>query len=313
MTPYLLRLCCLSLAVWFAVQLCVGLLVRSATGRAIGYAERLHASRAAALMLALRWLPALSGLFAAAFLCVPIYIRFEPLVNDEEMGFACVGLACLAVLSFLLPLTRTAFHLFQSELRLQALLRNSEKQAGVSVIRKPSPSMALVGLFRSHVLVSQEVMDLLSSDQLDAALRHERAHKESGDNRKRLLLELAPLDGTGNAPRTAWSRFTEWAADDRATEGDSLRSIALASALVSVARLSPGECLPHATMLISNGRDLRLRVERLLEPSSRPPVHRFPFAAVFAGAVAFAAALALLVQQPSAAAIVHGLLEALVD
>ena len=312
MTPYLWRLCCLSLAVWFVVQLCVGLSLRLVTARAIRFAERFGPARAASLMLALRWLPGFCGLFAAVCVCVPTYLRFEPLVSDEEMGFPCVALACLWILSYLIPLARTSFGVVKSELRLSALLRDAEVQAGVCVIRKPSPSMALVGLFHSRVLVSQEVMQLLTFDQMDAALRHERAHSESRDNGKRLMLEIAPFDGSCRSLRWAWSRFTEWAADDRATEGDSSRSVALASALVSVARLAAPECLPHAIMLIANGRDLRARVERLLEPSDRTP-SSFPGSAVLLAVCALAGAIGIAAQQPTAAAIVHNVLEALVD
>ena len=313
MTPYTLRLCCLSLAVWFIVQSCLGVLIRFCLPRLTPLAERFDPSRAATVFLLLRWLPAGCGLFVAACLCVPTYLRFEPLASEEEMGLACVTLACLAAFSYAIPFARTVFSLAQSEMRLRELLRDAEEQAGVCVIRKASPSMALVGFFHSRVLVSREVMELLPFDQMDAALRHERAHREAGDNVKRLLLQLAPLDGSGRKLKAAWARFTEWAADDRATEGDGPRSVALASALVSVARLTSPECLAHASMLVHpDGRDLRVRVERLLEPSSRP-TRRFPMMAIAAAAGVLAALVTSIAQQPALAALVHDLLEALVD
>ena len=312
MTPYLWRLCCLSLAVLFVVQICAGLLVRLAAPRVLSLAERLDPAKAAALMLAFRWLPGVLGLFVALCLCVPAYLRLEPLSSDEEIGFACVCLGCLALLSYLIPVARVVSNVVRSEVRLRALVRDAEERAGLFVIRETSPAMALAGLFHSRVVVSREVERLLTADQMDAARRHEGAHRESLDNWKRLVLEGAPIDLSGRSLRSAWSRFTEWAADDKATEGEPARSVALASALVSVARLASADCLPHASMLVSDGRALRARVERLLAQTKRTP-QPFPVAAVVSVALTLAALAVAIAQQPAGAAIVHQLLESLVE
>jgi hypothetical protein len=316
-TPYFWRLCCLSLASLFIVQASAGLAVRSLAPRLIRWAARFDPARSAMLILTLRWLPGVLGLFVTGCLCIPSYLRLEPVSGDEEeIGYVCLACAGLAVLSYAIPMARTIFGIIRSELRLNALLRDAEEvRSDVSVIRKTSPAMALVGLFRSRVLVSREVKGLLNGDQMDAALRHERAHRDSGDNYKRLLLEVAPIDGSGRWSRRAWSRFTEWAADDRATERDSARSVALASALVSVARLtSPPECvaLDHALLLVSDGLDLRIRVERLLEPEEKT-AQSFPTLTVLAMSLTLAAGIVTIAQQPFAAALVHQLLEALID
>jgi hypothetical protein len=320
MTPYMWRLCCLSLAASFAVQVCAGLLIRRFAVELIKWAARFEPARAAGLVLILRWLPGLLGLFVAGALCVPSYLRLEPIESNEEIGFVCLALAALAVLSYLIPLARIGAGVVRSELRLKSLLSDAEVQANVSdvlVIHHASPAMALVGLFRSRVLISRDVMRLLTQDQMDAALRHERAHFTAHDNYKRLVLGFAPIDGSGRKLQAAWSRFTEWAADDHATEGDSARSVALASALVSVARLTSPGCVPsHASVLesplISGGPDLRARVERLLE-SGRAPAHRFPVLASLAWALTVALAVATIAQHPAASAFVHRLLEALID
>ena len=312
MTPYLWRLCCLSLAVLFVVQICAGLLMRLAAPRLVRLAERIEPAKAAALLLALRWLSGALGAFVAGCLCVPAYLRLEPLTSDEEIGVACSCLACLALLSYLIPMARVASSVFRSEVRLRTLVRDAEERAGLYVIRETSPAMALAGLFHSRVIVSREVMRLLTADQMDAARRHERAHQESRDNWKRLALEGAPIDLSGRWLRSAWSRFAEWAADDKATGGEPARSVALASALVSVARLAPAGCLPHASMLVSDGRELRARVERLLTPAERT-TQQFPIAAVLATALTIAAIAVAIAQQPAGAAIVHRLLESLID
>ena len=313
MTPYVWRLCCLSLAVLCLVQVASGLMLRFLAPRLVGLAARLDAARAATVMLTLPWLPAVLGLFAASCLCVPVYLRLEPLSGEEEeVGFACVTLACFALLSYLIPLARAAVNVFRSEVRVRALVRDAVEQGGLYVIREPLPAMALAGLVQSRVVVSREVVRLLSADQMDAARRHERAHQESRDNWKRVVLEAAPVDLSGHQLRAAWVRFSEWAADDKATEGEPARSVALASALVSVARLGSPEFLPQVSMLVSDGRELRARVERLLTPCERV-AQRFPVAAVLAGAMFSAVVVALLAQQPGCASRVHQLLELLVD
>jgi hypothetical protein len=305
----------LSLASAFAVQLVAGLVLRLFASKLIAWAERFDPARAAAVMLAMRWLPGLLGVFVAGFLCVPSYLRLEEVEGDEEMGFLCLGLAALAVLSYLIPVMRTTISVLRSERRLRTLLMGAEQESNdVSIIRQTSPAMALVGLFKSRVVVSREVMGLLTRDQMDAALEHERAHSNSGDNYKRLVLQCAPIDGSSRKLRGAWARFTEWAADDQSTGGDSAKSVALASALVSVARLKLPPCAvvtPHASLLVADESDLRLRVERLLEPK-KVGVRKFPALLVCTTGAALAMFFVAVAQQPAVNAFVHEVLEALV-
>jgi hypothetical protein len=60
--------------------------------------------------------------------------------------------------------------------------------------------------------------------------------------------------------------MAEWAADDRAAAGNARRSLALAGALVRVARMGAAPAAPLATALMADATDLAVRVERLLNP-----------------------------------------------
>ena len=133
--------------------------------------------------------------------------------------------------------------------------------------------MAVAGVLRPRLVASRSVMDTLSRDEKEVALRHELAHRESRDNLKKLLILLSPdvlpfTSGLAILER-GWSRFTEWAADDEAVSGDALRALSLASALVRVARLGVRPAPAHLlSSLVEEDRDLEMRVERLLrEPA----------------------------------------------
>jgi hypothetical protein len=110
-----------------------------------------------------------------------------------------------------------------------------------------------------------------------------------------------------------WSKFTEWAADDQATSGDSSRAISLAAALVQVARMGTAPRLPFlSTSLLARDRDLAVRVNRLLRavpvtparPSKTRPLLR-------AASFLFACCLAALLLAPPTLSLVHELLELL--
>jgi hypothetical protein len=145
------------------------------------------------------------------------------------------------------------------------------------------------------------------------ALRHEWAHRISHDNLKRLLLLAIPdvlpwLRGLRAIDR-AWARLAEWAADDRAVGDDSLRSVALAGALVRVARLGTAPPpAPLATSLLADGSDLAVRVDRLLHPAPRCDAGR---AWVLSG-IGCAAAFTMLALRPETLRAAHRLLELLV-
>ncbi len=287
------KLACLSLAAFFIVHCAAAIFASISAPWAIRAADRMRARAAARFLLTVRFAPAAIALFVVAALCVPSYLSFEPKAAAEEPGAVCLLMAALCASVWAISLARGA-----------RAIQRSRDARGFTV--------ALSGVLRPRVIVSNEVRRALSPEELDAALRHEHAHTASHDNLKRLLVLLAPdvfpffRGGFANLER-AWKKFAEWSADDRSVNGDAERSLALASALVRVARLgAPAQSAPLVTCLTDG--DLAARVDRLLRPATEGSPDRWTPAACVLGGIALAA----VILQPAAWAVVYDVLERLI-
>jgi Zn-dependent protease with chaperone function len=319
MTPYLLRLVCLCLAVFSVVHCVVGLVVSLAGPAAVRAARRLRPRLAGRLLLGLRLLPAALALFVVAGLCVPSYLWLEPKSGGEEVGAGCLAAAILAAVLWTVSTARgvraaarSACHIRESE-RLCRFSTLPGSRLPVWILDAPAPLLALVGVFGSRLVISRPVMRALSAGQLAAALRHEEAHRVSRDNLKRLLMLLAPglLPGFHgfDAIERGWARFTEWAADDDAVVGDAQLSLSLAAALVLVARIGEAPPLsPLATSFLGDGREIGARVDRLLNPAPAVPVRSLNGAAAAAG-VALGSGFAACMLHPATLQSAHRLIE----
>lgn len=321
---YSLRLLCLCLAAFFLVHLAVGLVVLAISRAAVRRAERMAPRSAARWLLALRLAPLACSLFVVAVLCVPSYLWLEPEAVAEEAGFACLASALLGLAVWCFSIARGVRAFVRS---LRYIGRCQRVGFGTRVEGDPSPvwvmegatgALMLAGILRPRLFISRKVMTALSRDQLAAAIRHESAHRVSHDNLKRLIVLLAPgvvpfFRGFGSL-EAHWARFTEWAADDSAVDGDSRRSLSLAAALVRVARLTPAPCpSPVIASLLDEGRDLAARVDRLLRvaPVSDKPRQGMPVVSVGAALVLTGLLVAAML-QPATFHSVHRLLEELI-
>ncbi len=299
MIPYLWRLACLALASFFIIHFALAVILRCATPWAVRIAERLRPQVAARFLLTLRLTPASFAAVVVAALCVPSYLWLEPTYATENVGLGCIMASFCGIAVWISAAARAA----RSSFRSRQLVRGDR-----------APLLALAGIIHPRVVISPEVLSALTPEQLDAALRHEEAHRISHDNLKRLLLLLSPglIPGVSgfSALERAWSRFTEWSADDRAVAGSSERSLSLAAALVRVARLG-GATPAMMTSLLGDRADLATRVDRLLRGAAiieKPATSRTLWFAIAAAALACAAAIF----QPSTLSTVHQLLEFLV-
>jgi Zn-dependent protease with chaperone function len=321
--PYLLRLLCLCFASFFVLNAALGLLVRISSKFAVRFAESRSPRAASRFLLALRMLPfALAALFVLA-LCVPSYLRFEPSLTSERAGAVCLVLGLLGAATCSLSIVRSAHSLLVSwrHNRLCQLAAQEAPMPGIAsqmlVVKNEVPLLAVSGLIGPKLLISTRVLRELSHEELDAALRHEHAHRSSRDNAKRLLLLLAPDILPFVSPlrllEHSWSKFTEWAADDLAASGDSARALSLASALVSVARMGSSPRLPYlSTSLLARDCDLSARVDRLLRttPATSARASQAPPLFSIAG-LSLVVCLGALLLIPSILSLVHELLELL--
>jgi hypothetical protein len=323
--PYLARLVCLCLAAFFLVHAVLGLAVSLFTPLAVRMAARMPPAHGARLLLALRLLPAAFALFVVAGLCTPSYLYLEPKGAPEEMGPACFTAAVLSLAVWGWSIARaaraamrSARHIRQCRERSREIRLPGERKSAW-VIEASSPCVMLAGVFRPHIVISQNVVAALSAEQLSAVVRHERAHGFSYDNFKRLLVLLAPgilpfASGFRNLEH-AWAKISEWAADDRASAGKTRRSLALAAALVRVARMGSAATAPAlATSLMADGADLSERVDRLLRPVHRVAHgrRREPILTASAGLLVTGALIAMMA-HPATLHSAHECLEFLIQ
>jgi beta-lactamase regulating signal transducer with metallopeptidase domain len=185
------------------------------------------------------------------------------------------------------------------------------------IVNGDTPILALAGVWHPRLVISRRVLGALSHQQLGAAMRHEQSHRISRDNLKRLAFLLSPsvwpFGPRAKTLERAWARLSEWAADDDACAGDSRRSVALAEALVRVARLGvAARTSVLMTCLVPETGDLSARVNRLLNPqppAPAPQTRRRLVAVTFA--LLGATLIVLIAEQSVTLHAVHALLERL--
>lgn len=271
--PYYVRLLCLCFASFYVAHAAVWLLVQGSSRGILRIAETMRPKMSARWLFAARVSPMALTVFLVLGFCIPSYLWLEPEVSGEHVGLLCLGAAALGVVTWLAAIGRGVAAIIRTEQYIRRWGRTGNASGEVLVICDDAAIMAVAGVAHPRLVVSQSVIDALSEEQRDVAFRHERAHRASRDNLKKLFLLLLPdvvpfVSGLASLER-GWMRFTEWAADDEAVDGSQERALSLASALVRVAKLgvhrSPA-CL--LSTLVEDDRDLATRVDRLLrEPA----------------------------------------------
>jgi hypothetical protein len=314
--PYTVRLLSVCLASFFLIHLALSALARALAPWALGRAEDMAARSAAALLLSVRLFPGLLAAALVAVLCLPSFLSFENERGAEEAGIPFLIAAALGASIWIASLVRSVRAVIRSRRCIERCSSpGPESPDAVWLWESSAPFVGLAGVLRPRVIMSRSVAQALDSDQMAAALRHERAHQHSSDNFKRLLLLLAPEAFPGlnlfRGVDRAWGRFAEWAADDRAVAEDPRLSLPLAEALVRVARLGvTAQPSPLISAFVPVDDDITRRVDRLLDgpaPAAASPRIVGPrMAAAFVAAPLLAA-----LNAPGVLSGVHGLLERL--
>ena len=322
--PYTLRLLCLCCASFFMIHVTLAAATQRSAGVAMRMAERLKPSSASRLLFAVRMFPFTLTLFAVLAFCIPSYLWLEPEAAGEKVGFVCFLAAVLGAAIWTLAIVRvvhavrgTARYLHRCERHGKPIEMPGET-APALLLKDKSPVLAVAGVVHPRLLISRRVMRGLTAEQIDAALRHERAHRASGDNLKRFFMLLAPdvlpfMRGFATLEQR-WAKAIEWAADDQASAGDPRRALSLADALVKVAKMGNQPQLSYLTSsLMADDHDLSERVDRLLRPQPIPdkPVKELIPLVSGAGAL-MAASLTIVVLWPASLSVVHQALEQLV-
>lgn len=132
------------------------------------------------------------------------------------------------------------------------------------------PVAMTLGLLKPRIYISDRLRDMLSTDQLDAVVAHERAH---ADHLDALVKYVATLAAELHLPRVAGVLLEEIdiaseQACDAAAADDVGDRLTVAEAILSVERASSAPALP-STALGFAGEVVEARVKGLLEPSWR--------------------------------------------
>lgn len=326
---YVWRLCFLCAATFFVVHTLAAITARFFVPAALRFTRRLQPRSATQFLLALRLAPAALATISVLILCIPSYLSFEPGATREEVGFVCISAAFLTAALLIISFARAIRALVTTNSYVRTCLKSGMQTqtpttfSPITVIDDAAPVIAVVGAFRPQFIISRGVLETLSPEELDSAIRHERAHRTSADNFKRLLLLLAPdvfpfVSNAFSALDRAWITFSEWAADDSAVANDLQRSLSLAGALVHVAQMGAAPRMsPLCTSLVSGNsgcmnHDLSERVDRLLHtaPIQRKTPNRFR-AILAVSTIVLACAVFVALIRPETLHSVHELLEIL--
>ena len=268
------------------------------------------------VLFVLRLAPSLlAGAFALGVF-LPVHLIYEGREGTEYFGALLWSLALVAVVLIGSSALRVM-------VALKACTRLKQSWLGPTRARQPIvsdaelPGISLAGVVRPTIVVGRRVREALTRDELEVAVAHEVAHRQSWDNVKRFAMFAAPdvlrLTRVARDLERGWCREVECLADARAAEGDATRAASLASALVKVARVvATNPSRVRSGPLWSTFYEealLELRVRRLMNGPVAAPRSSWMLATGSAGLAGGAIGLTWMAGIPTT---VHFFTEALV-
>jgi hypothetical protein len=238
------------------------------------------AAARARLLFSLRTLPALLAFLFVALLLVPSYLAYEPRHTAESVSLKLGLLAFLSAAGLAVSLVRgVATHRATAKLTSDWLTQGKPIQiAGINIdaykIQHQFPLIGIVGFLRPRLFIASQVLELLTPEEISAAIAHENGHLAARDNLKRGLLQACRdallIIPSGRLLDKSWSEASEEAADENAARQGNAVALDLASALVKIARIIPlgaRPTMPAGVFLLGDEEEtkgIKSRVRRLI-------------------------------------------------
>jgi len=264
---------------WFlALNVLLSLVVAATARPAAAMLDSSDPRLRARVLLALRLLPAALSILFVVGVFLPSYMELEPRDFDEAFGLTTTTFAVVSCLVLSAALWRGAAALRDAARRSRRFVAHARpvalagSPAPAFCLEAETPSMTLVGVFRPKLLVTRPLLDLLTAEELRASVEHEVGHLRSRDNLKRLFMRATPdalsLFGASRRLEHDWALAAEHAADACAAQ-DSTMGLALAAALVKIARLTPpAPASPVLASPLVGGDAIASRISRLMDDAA---------------------------------------------
>jgi Zn-dependent protease with chaperone function len=233
----------------------------------------------ARLLFLLRVLPALIAFLIVSLLLVPSYLAYEPRHTSESVSFKLGLLALVSATGIAVSIYRgIATHRATRNLTSDWLRQGKPiKIPGIDIrsyeIQHQFPLIGIVGFVRPRLFIASQVLQLLTPEEVAAAVAHENGHLTARDNLKRGVLQacrdILLIIPSGRLLDKSWSEASEEAADENAALQGNTVALDLASALVKIARIIPlgaRPTMPAGVFLLGDEetKGIKSRVRRLL-------------------------------------------------
>jgi Zn-dependent protease with chaperone function len=276
---YFLLGICLLLVLFLALNISASLAVAALWRVIRKFVQSRPAHKRARIIFALRIFPVAGALvFIFAFL-LPSYFLFEPVASGETVGLKLIFVASLSAIGIVAAFYRVfktwlnTVRLIQDWDRHSQPVKVGNSKVPVYRIEHPFPVISLVGIFRPRIFISSQIFDLLSDQEMTAAMAHEYGHLKNHDNLKRWLLRVGQdllIFPIGKKLDRIWAETAETVADEYAAAvSGNKAALDLAAALIKIARIVPpggSPAMPAGAFLIEEHRvDITFRVRNLLQ------------------------------------------------